>query len=596
MRGSGIDFRQLDFASLPSGFRERFVILFAIGLLFASYFPSTIWHLAFLSMAHPGAPVIMVPGAVMELGASFYSIPLFLAAVLLFYLLHPRAMTRRFGSVQPVDPNSKLGDICEEAAGRAGLHRVRFLVTADIFEQNAVAFGLPGKRCVCLGGGMRVVAGKNAELARALVSHELAHLRHGDVDIGVLSRSIVQAMIAIACVTLFIVILGYWAFLSSPHARQAFTYTWRFWSSGTQSTWQVFVTLFGWVRAYNFPLPFVFGSLAFFIVLTWAGYASVLRSRELYADVQASQWTSIDSMKALFVGGRRLDRGSNWLANVGRVFSFHPSEAERTTYMEAPELLLRPAFGEIFLSGIVGGAFYCYLSTFTTSVRSNANATGWITLQYPQLTTAQDYYAALKQNTLVQAGVAAFLVSWFLWLAIIGSQTLRASAAVALRVQSGWSLFCRVCLVALIFLLGTAVGDRMNPVVLWTAWNQWPVPGGIPSLFWRNLPMVLVILIFALIGSYMTVPAFRVALRLDAQQPMGISLRLALIVGWVFFVWTAATAISLLLVGDQSFRQPAIASLVWSLISIAVVALALLVKRLRGKTGTAKAVYSSEKA
>jgi Zn-dependent protease with chaperone function len=580
--------REVDFASLPSGFRERFVILFATGLLFASYFPSTTWYIAINSIEHPGSGAIMVPGAVLNLSSNIYSLPLFLLSVLLLYLIHPLSARRRFGPMKPLDPESPLGGLCQEAARTAKIRRVRFFVTGDIFQQDAITFGLPGIRRICLGGGMRIVAAKDANLARAVISHELAHIRNGDVDISVVSRAIVGAMIAVAFATVVITLLGYASFLSSPGARRAYTYLWSHFSNGTQSMWDVCVILFGWVKAYNFPLLFVLASFVFFVILTWLAYAAVLRSRELYADIRAADWTSPESVKAL-LAARSGIAAPNWVSGTARVFSFHPSGATRAHYVERPWFLLRLTFIESFLGGVVGGTFYCYLSTYTTSIRPNASASGWVIYQYPKMTTAQDFYAALTQNSFAMWGAVALLLSWVLWLAIIGSQQLRGSAAVALRVEPAWSLIRSAFVIVLIFFLGLVVGDRANPVVLWTAWNEWPVPGGILSLFAKNIRFVAPIFALTIVASYLAVPAFRIALRLNPRQPTGPILRALLVLGWVYFVLTAASGIVFLVTGGPSWFEPATAALVWSVAPVPLIAMALITKRLVRRGNTAKA-------
>jgi Zn-dependent protease with chaperone function len=546
----------IDWAALPSGFRERFFILAGTGVLFSSYFPSTTWYLAFYSLAHPGAGTIMVPGVVSNLSANLYSLPLFFCSVIVFYAVHPFLMKRRLGEAKPLDPGSTLGLICGEMAKTAGLPHVRFLVTKDMLDQGANAFGLPFRRYVYLGGGMRVVAAKAPDLARAVVAHEIGHLKHGDVDLGFLSRAVIQAMAVVAVVTVFIVLAGYYSFLTGPLATRSFTYMWRGLLGGTVPVNQALGYTWGWIQGYNFPLGFVVLSFLFFIVLTWGEYAALLRSREHYADITAARWLDPETIGRLFKSRREIDKVV-WGRSLVAFFRFHPTASSRAKSLFEPWRVVRPRLVEAFAAGFIGGAFYCYLSTYTSEIRPNATNSGWVFHQAPPMRNASEIQTAIAQDPLVLVGVAAMVISWVLWLSILGSQNLRMVTLTALRMAGKSTLAVISALLFAFFLLGLAAGDRLNPVSLYTAWNQWPVPGGVASLAFNNWRTFLLMATTSVCVSFLALVVVFCHFQILGSKAMGPFFRGVLVGTWMILVLfgtsLAWTIMMFLTTGDEGF-------------------------------------------
>ena len=528
----------VDWASLPSGLRERFVILLATGILFSSYFPSTTWFLAFYEWAHPGAAVIMVPGVILDLTANIYSLPLFVACVALFYVVHPFLMLWRLGSASSVDPHSQLGEICSDVANLAGVKGVRFLVTTDLLEQNGVAFGLPRKRRVCLGGGMKVVAAKSPELARAVVAHELAHLSHGDVDLGFLSRAIIQAMAVVALVTLMIVLAGYASFLDAPGAHRAFIWMWRGFQAGSMPVSEIIQSSWGWVRGYNFPFLFISLSFLFFLLITFCEYAAVLRSRELYADVVGSRWADVGGLLSVHVKNCH----PSWFGGIAGFLSFHPRLVTRRKAVERPDRVVRPTVVEIFATGFLTGAFYCYLSTYTSSIRPNSVGSGWIVYQTPPLQTTADLIFALAHNPLFFYGVLTLCLSWILWLGVLGSSNLRLAALAALQQEGLFKFLLQSALALVSFVLGLVAGDRCNTLAAYTRWNGWPVPGSVWSLFSSSPDILAGAIVMVLIANLLAFAAFYVTLRIYNLDRLNYGVRATMILAWVTFVLFGASA------------------------------------------------------
>lgn len=193
-------------------------------------------------------------------------------AVALFWGLP--AWKRRRGRVVLLPENAHDGAISGELAkladelGRlvatvARLDRKpRFVVDPAADSMGAVVFGSNRRPTICLPGGLLVRRIKDPKGFQAVVLHELAHVRNGDVTITYLT-------VAIWRVFVILVLLPYVGWIVSE-----------------------FVTGPG---AVDWPVtePDVIRSMlltALMVVLVYLARADVLRSREIYADLAAVAW------------------------------------------------------------------------------------------------------------------------------------------------------------------------------------------------------------------------------------------------------------------------------------------------------------------
>ncbi|MFB9431132.1 M48 family metallopeptidase [Streptoalloteichus tenebrarius] len=179
----------------------------------------------------------------------------------LFWAL-PRWRSRR-GRVVPlekVDRDGEVRDAVEELATRIGLKQTpRVVVDPLATSASAVVFGSNSRPTVCLHGGLLLRRAADPDGFRAVVLHELAHIRNGDI-------TVTYATIAIWRVFLAMVLLPYLAWYARQFARG---FESPFWPSYAPTvTWNFAVAMF-------------------LVVLMYLARSDVLRSREIYADLAA---------------------------------------------------------------------------------------------------------------------------------------------------------------------------------------------------------------------------------------------------------------------------------------------------------------------
>ncbi|WP_236652392.1 M48 family metallopeptidase [Streptacidiphilus neutrinimicus] len=207
----------------------------------------------------------------------------------------------------------------QKLVGLASLVRPpRFLLDPVDARPSGQAFGGLGRRQVALSAGLVVQRAHAPEKFRAVVAHELAHVRNGDVTVTYLTLAVWRAFVL---VTVFPVL----ATLADP---------------ALQTTQPLRNPLRGGVSALVDQLT---GLGWFFLVLIALAYAtrlSVLRAREGYADARAAQWTDPAVLREVLLASAERD-GTRW-------WHTHPRLLSRARLLERPARLLRPGFWETF--------------------------------------------------------------------------------------------------------------------------------------------------------------------------------------------------------------------------------------------------------
>ncbi|WP_169750171.1 M48 family metalloprotease [Streptosporangium amethystogenes] len=246
--------------------------------------------------------------------------PVVLAAAVL-YLVLPAWKSRR-GRGRPVGegPEDELGRLLSELAARADVKAVRFTVDPAVATTGAVAFGRPGRYVVRLHGGL--LARRYADPAgfEAVVLHELAHVRSGDVRLAYATTALWRAFL-----------VG--VFLPYVALKASFLFT-AFTSGSGSVHWQGAV-------------PFLSRALTLALLLTLAR-ADLLRNRELYADLAAVRWGASKSVWSRYDDARA--RGRRWM--IGDLWRTHPSwERRRRSLNDSTALSGSPAL-PMLLTGI----------------------------------------------------------------------------------------------------------------------------------------------------------------------------------------------------------------------------------------------------
>ncbi|MHA7957961.1 M48 family metalloprotease [Streptomyces sp. L500] len=176
----------------------------------------------------------------------------------------PAWRTRRGRAVPlaAVDPDGGILRLVEELATVAGLSRVpRVVIDPAAASTGAVVLGSDRRPTVCLHGGLLARRHTDPEGFRAVLLHELAHIRNRDVTLTYVTFAVWWAFVAVVLVPAVAVLV-----------RSAVSIAPQFQDTQVPSL----------VRS--------FGLLGFLVVLVHLARADVLRSREIYADLAAVRW------------------------------------------------------------------------------------------------------------------------------------------------------------------------------------------------------------------------------------------------------------------------------------------------------------------
>ncbi len=222
----------------------------------------------------------------------------------------PRRITRARGLEAASGRYAGAGQRVHHLAAAAGLARPPAVLIGR--QGDAFTFGVPGRYAIALSRGL-AVSWRRPQVFDPVVHHELAHVRHGDVPLAWLARSVGVVLAPLLAVPLVIgVLLG--------DSSLTPTYLWR-------------AVLLGAV-----------------VVLV---SAQLLRSREHDADLRAAQLTGGPGAVAAVLSGPAPHRGVPWYR---RPLAKHPSHARRTRVLEQPAaaapVTFLDGFAAAFLSAL----------------------------------------------------------------------------------------------------------------------------------------------------------------------------------------------------------------------------------------------------
>ncbi|MFC4115149.1 M56 family metallopeptidase [Nonomuraea zeae] len=197
----------------------------------------------------------------------------------------------------------------DDLAAVAGLARPPAYLLRMTGSVGGIAFGRPDRRCLGLDAGLitKLVADRAA--FRAVVLHELAHLRNADVDRTYLTVAFWRAFIVVALVPVTVSLAG-----------------------------ELDVTALG-----------ILWRLVFLLAVVYFARDAVLRSRETYADVRAHGWEAGAGGLETMLDRRNAQPGrGSWHWPVRR----HFDPAVRLRLLRDPEPLFAPGFWESFGAGL----------------------------------------------------------------------------------------------------------------------------------------------------------------------------------------------------------------------------------------------------
>jgi Zn-dependent protease with chaperone function len=248
-----------------------------------------------------GAGILVGTGAMVLLGV-------------LLYLAWP-AVKRRRRRLRPLAGDvPQVADAVAQLSVEAGLRRPpRVLWNPLSTSGGALAFGLPWRPQLALSAGLVAACFRDRPAFDAVLRHELAHLRNGDVAKTYLALAMWWALVLGAIAPLVVSLA-----LGDNDAGTLWGFAWR---------------------------------LAIFAALVLLTRNALLRSRESYADLRASSWDGehgalrrvLEAMPAPATGRLR------------RLVDVHPQPAQRRELVDDPAPLFRFDVASAFATGIAAG-------------------------------------------------------------------------------------------------------------------------------------------------------------------------------------------------------------------------------------------------
>jgi Zn-dependent protease with chaperone function len=266
-----------------------------------------------------------------------------LAAVLvvisvLIYRLYPplilrRATVRPLAALAGITP-VRVIDLIDMVTREAG-RPVELLVAVDQPGTGARAFGCFPRYRILMDIGLVTVAGRDEGRLRAVLAHEVGHVRNRDIDITYLTTAV------------------WWAFLAVELPLSA-------------------------VAAIRLPSQLLGLSwrLAIILALIWLVRSSVLRTREFYADLAAAadplareplrqalqrQAPSASGSRPRPGGGRRLPLAA-LLSRASDALAYHPPASDRLAILADQSPLYRAWPADALIAGALIGIAYSPLN------------------------------------------------------------------------------------------------------------------------------------------------------------------------------------------------------------------------------------------
>ncbi|WP_406389617.1 M48 family metalloprotease [Streptomyces sp. NBC_00887] len=194
-----------------------------------------------------------------------------------------------------------------------------FIIDPRALSSGAVVFGRGGKYAVCLNVGLVISRETRPEHFEAVVLHELAHIRNGDIDITYIIISLCRVMLAAVLVPC------------------AIFNAWLLWKEEVLDAGGIY-----WAQAQ--PSLAATALSALLVVIVYLGRADILRRRELVADFDAvatgadlSLWRSMQITPGR---GKQIDyrwgrwrTAGRWFADLWRT---HPTWEQRYGRLSQP--------------------------------------------------------------------------------------------------------------------------------------------------------------------------------------------------------------------------------------------------------------------
>lgn len=238
------------------------------------------------------------------------------------------AWKSRGGRLAPVDslPAGELHDELQGLVRAARLSRApRFVIDPVAATPSAVVFGRLRRYTVCLHGGLLARRATDPDGFRGVVLHELAHIRNRDVDVT-------YATVALWRAFLLGVLVPHLVLTVHPTLGRA----------------PLAASLALWQEQWSLGLRGVFRTTVL-IALVYLIRADILRTREIYADVDAAGWgAGAEGWQSPADRKHRTGRAVQVFLDLWRT---HPRWADRRKSLVDPSTLFGASALLMFLTG-----------------------------------------------------------------------------------------------------------------------------------------------------------------------------------------------------------------------------------------------------
>ncbi|WP_083897745.1 M48 family metallopeptidase [Nocardia vinacea] len=256
-----------------------------------------------------------------------------LAAASVVFLLIPMWKARR-GKVVPLDSVDRDGEISRlvsDLAAVSGLDRTpRIVVDPVTSSTGAVVFGRTRRPVVCLHGGLVACRNTDPHRFRAVLLHELAHIRNRDITITYFTVAVWRVFLVCVLVP-YAVRYGLVAIGSRSPGDLPY------------STRNVLLTVF-------------------LIAITYLARSDVLRSREIHADLAAVRWGADPRGWIVPAYDAKRSRSRRAVSSFVELWQTHPRWQLRSGALDDPADLFALRAVPMFLTGAAAGLVFSQLS------------------------------------------------------------------------------------------------------------------------------------------------------------------------------------------------------------------------------------------
>jgi hypothetical protein len=445
---------QFDPNQLPSGTNVYFLVIVVTSFMVA------FWSGQFL----PGPEYFTTPfDAPIQVGISFtwngvYGAALCLIFSCFFFLNHVRSQSRAFGPAGALDPQHEVFEKIGSLSHRMRVPVNHVLVDRDIKNADAIAFGFYKHRSILIGKGMLWLSCARPVEFIARTAHELAHLKNGDVKYAFLSRALLQANLFLMA------IVAAWACFQPARTvmMQYFLFTKPAFGLAGASP-ELFFKLHGarwlhyWLNRSLGILTITLPVFAFWALLLFLEYRSLLRTRELLADAQAARWAGSRALLAA-LNADKAPPSPSLADKLFQIFSAHPLVSERIQAVRRPEYALNPTLLRFLFLG--------YLYSLVTFILSSIGVMiSTLNQGYSDLTGNSDVFVLLRaviafDNPVTSLLYLANLVTYCSMFFIVLATLLRSCLARRIARQST----AQWCVVTLLQVVCFGIGDVLGSV------------------------------------------------------------------------------------------------------------------------------------